>query len=1030
MRFCILGPLEAHEGTRPVALGGHKQRALLAMLVLHRGAVVSTERLIDALWGERPPASAVKSVQVYVSQLRKELGEGVVLTRDGGYVIDAAIELDLADFERLAAEGRADLDRGDVRAADQKLAAALALWRSNDALPEFAYDEFAHADIARLEELRLATLEDRIDADLALGRHAQLTGELESLVSDHPLRERLHCQLMLALYRDGRQAEALEAYQRARLALDEVGLQPGRALQELQRGVLEQNAALDLPQSDGGMVLRAVARRGRVLLAGGLALLAAAVVAAVVVSGGNTGAETQVVPNSVAALDPRTGAVVADVPVGRTPSSIGVGRGAVWVLNADDQTVSKIDPGGPRLVRTFATGGQFTDLGAGRDGIWVGTGTSISDSSVAGSLVPAGLVRLDDVSGVVDARVALRMPGAGAVPAENRWGPGQTQIAVARGAVWAVNGDQSLSRIDPLTNRVVSRVPGARVRAVGAGGAGVWGISVEGELLRVDPVRNVVSDRIRLPTAAPAGIAVGDRAVWVSDPFAGTIWRVTPTKPPIARTIASGVGTASIAFGAGAVWAANSLDGTVLRIDPATDRIVTRIHVGGTPREVTVGAGRVWVSVAPGAPTTPRGLGQRASGAARGVRSSACGPVSFGGAGTPQVLIASDLPLQSGPRASTLPMTQAIEFVLARHRFRAGRFTVGYQSCDDATVQAGGADLAKCTGNARAYAATPALVGIVGPFNSSCTFEQLGLLNGAPGGPIAVVSPSNSATELTRGDPHDPSALGGLYPTGVRNYARVYPMDTEQGAADALLARQLRLRRVYVLRDAPTTTYGSFNAQGFTRAARRLGVPVVGHLAWHRTRGLDRIVRAVRSSRADGVFLAGAAFDTGGPLLRRLRAALPHAAIIASDGWAVATFVRRAAGRAADGLYVSLGGVPDARLGSAGQRFIKAFRASQPAHVVPSFSAAYAAQAAQVLLLAIARSDGTRASVTHQLLHVRIADGVLGAVAFDHNGDVLNPRFTILRLTGGHESPTGLSDHVGTTIDRIVAVPTELVDEH
>jgi branched-chain amino acid transport system substrate-binding protein len=373
-------------------------------------------------------------------------------------------------------------------------------------------------------------------------------------------------------------------------------------------------------------------------------------------------------------------------------------------------------------------------------------------------------------------------------------------------------------------------------------------------------------------------------------------------------------------------------------------------------------------------------------------------------------------------------MTQAIEFVLARHHFRAGRFTVGYQSCDDATVQAGGVDLAKCTGNARAYAATPALVGIVGPFNSSCAYVQLGILNGAPGGPVAMVSPSNSATELTIGDPHDPSALGRLYPTGVRNYARVCSMDVEQGAADALLARQLGLRRMYVLRDAPTTTYGSFNAEGFTRAARRLGVPVVGRGTWHANRGLDRIVRAVQESRADGVFLAGVVYDAGGPLLRRLRAALPRATIIAPDGWAEATFVRRVAGRAAEGLYVSYPAVPDARLGPAGQRFLKAFRASQPAHVVPSFSAAYAAQAADVLLQAIARSDGTRASVTRELLRVRIPDGVLGSVAFDRNGDVTNPRFTIFRLTGGRRSPTGLSDHVGTAIDRVVAVPPELMD--
>src|ERR687887_2553119 len=235
MEFRVLGPLEVLEDGRQIEIGGAKQRALLAILLLHANEVVSTDRLIDALWEEAPPETAQKALQVYISQLRKTLGKERLETKAPGYRLRIAQdELDLARFQRLAEEHPRE---------------ALALWRGQP-LAEFAYQRFAQAEIARLEELRLECLERRIEEDLEQGRHAALVGELERLVREHPLRERLRAQLMLALYRSGRQAEALEAYQDARRALtEELGIQPSHELRDLQRAILAQDVALALPDN-------------------------------------------------------------------------------------------------------------------------------------------------------------------------------------------------------------------------------------------------------------------------------------------------------------------------------------------------------------------------------------------------------------------------------------------------------------------------------------------------------------------------------------------------------------------------------------------------------------------------------------------------------------------------------------------------------------------------------------------------------------------------------------------------------------
>jgi DNA-binding SARP family transcriptional activator len=261
MDFRILGPLAVVDDDRAVALGGNKQRALLGLLLVHANETVSTDRLIDELWGERPPATAAKALQVQISRLRRALvggmsngSEGTIVTREHGYELTLDPErLDAYRFERLLAEGRSELAASRPGCAAAALEEALSLWRGSP-LADLAYEPFAQREIARLEELRLAAVEALMEAKLTLGRHAEIVGELETLVAEHPYRERLHAQRMLALYRCDRQAEALQAYQDARGKLvDELGIEPGERLRQLELAILEQDPALALANTESAV---------------------------------------------------------------------------------------------------------------------------------------------------------------------------------------------------------------------------------------------------------------------------------------------------------------------------------------------------------------------------------------------------------------------------------------------------------------------------------------------------------------------------------------------------------------------------------------------------------------------------------------------------------------------------------------------------------------------------------------------------------------------------------------------------------
>lgn len=573
--FRILGPLEVLEQGESLHLSGGKKRALLVLLLLHSGESVSTERLIDALWGERPPASAANSVHIYVSQLRKTLGGGRLATNGGGYSLQLGHdELDARTFERLLGEGRALLVRGEPEAAKTMLTEALGLWRGPP-LADFAYEEFARGEIARLEELRVQTTEEGIDADLALGRAGAVVAELEALVRTHPLRERLRGQLMLALYQVGRQTEALDVYRDGRRALaDELGLEPGLALQQLERSVLNHDPALEARLEPAQR--RASRVRGPALVAiASLALLVIVVIVAIQLRSRHTGL-VSVAANSVGVIDPRTNRIVAQVPVGNTPTEVAIGEGSVWVLNSNEQTLSRIDPETKTVLRVVPTTTSASDLAVGAGAVWV-AGTTQT------------LTRIDP-----EAPLGARTFGLpGAPDSLISSGEQPSRVAATTRAVWATTTG-GVWRIEPAPRRRFAFGERGCCGPVAIGLGSIW-IASQFGLDRIDASTGRLEAYIRLPFA-PADLAVGEGGVWVSDHFTDRLWRVDPKRNAVATTIAVGQGPSGVAVGAGSVWVA-SADGTVSRIDPNTDRVTDRIDVGGTPSGISVGRDGVWVTV-------------------------------------------------------------------------------------------------------------------------------------------------------------------------------------------------------------------------------------------------------------------------------------------------------------------------------------------------------------------------------------------------------------------------------------------------
>jgi YVTN family beta-propeller protein len=598
MQFRILGPLEVADDGKALPLGGGRQLALFAFLLLHANEVVSTDRLVDELWSKQPPATAEKIVRNYVSLLRKQLGDRLV-RRPPGYLLRVEPgELDSERFETLAREAGTQPPSD----AAKTLREALGLW-SGPPLGQLAYEPFAQQAIADLEERRVQVLEDRIAADIELGRERDVVPELERLVKDQPLRERPRGLLMLALYRAGRQTDALDVYQDARRTLvDELGLEPGPALQDLQRRILAHDP--DLSGAERGQRRDHRRRGGLMIGAAGAILLAAGIAAGTLELTGSSGAAglSRIDVNSVGVIDSGTNRIVAEVPVGSAPTRLALAGNSLWVVNTADSTVSHIDAEKRVVVRTIPVPGPPSGIAADEKAAWVVYLRSPDTSGVGAGSAGAALVdpRFDDVSHTValDQRFEY-----------------QDAVAVGLGAVWAAD-PAFITRLDP-SGRIRKAIPidYTSQGSLDVGYGAVWAVNGLG-VVRVDPATNVP---LTIPIAqtgtgvgpSPTAVAVGAGAVWVASRFVtgngfstsgkrGTVSRIDPQTNAVVATISVGHEPFAIAAADGAVWVANRTDSAISRIDPRTNRVVATIDVGGEPEGLAADAGSVWVSVSTG----------------------------------------------------------------------------------------------------------------------------------------------------------------------------------------------------------------------------------------------------------------------------------------------------------------------------------------------------------------------------------------------------------------------------------------------
>ena len=629
--FGLLGPLVVVRDGHSLALGGRQQRAVLARLLIQTGAVVSVDQLLLALWGERPTDGAVTTVQTYVSHLREVLepdrsrgaAPRLLLTEPRGYrlaVPDLAV--DAMVFEQAVSAGRCALAAGRFEDASTGLDRALRLWRG-DVLSDLADFDFTREASAQLAGLRLSALEDRCEADLALGRHRQVADELDSVAAAHPLRERVHAQRMLALYRCGRQAEALAAYGSLRDTLaEELGIDPNPEVQGLHLAILRQDPALHVERPppavqqpappvaqlagavgaeraggpDGGGPGRTGrdGRRGpsrRWLAAASVAVVVLSLVGASARSAGgpadgpqrSTGRSPPLLGvNSVGRLDAATGLGSA-VRVGQDPAGLAYGAGALWVANEGSRTVTRVDPSDDRVVSTVAVGVAPSAVAVTGDDVWVVDG---GDATVSR----------------VNARTNRKVQVI-------RVGNAPSAIAAGSGGVWVANGaDDTIQRIDPQSGRPdppidVGDTPSGVAVAAGI----VWVANAgDGTVSRVDARTGDLRSPIKVGVG-PRGLAVTRGAVWVANSLELSVTRIDPLRGRVVRTVRVGDGPRSVVAGAGAVWVADEYGGRLDRIDPRTNRVARRVPLGGSPRAVAAAGASVWVATGPPTGSAHRG---------------------------------------------------------------------------------------------------------------------------------------------------------------------------------------------------------------------------------------------------------------------------------------------------------------------------------------------------------------------------------------------------------------------------------------
>jgi YVTN family beta-propeller protein len=645
----ILGPLVVSRDDQEVRIGAAKQRALLTLLLLRRGELVPTDRLVEQIWNGAPPATAVKSVQVYVSQLRKALGEGTLETRPGGYLLRAEkTALDADRFEELLSEGHRLLAQADAEGASRTLREALALWRGPP-LAEFRYAEFARDEIARLDELRLVAQEERLEADLALGREAEAVPDLEVLIREHPLRERLRELLMLALYRSGRQADALAAYQDARTSLvDELGLDPGESLQQLEKAILRHDPALDVR----GAVPRPIPLPPSVVAVQDRSLPRGTVTFLFTDIEGSTALLKTLGPAYGDLLDAHREILraLAEAHDGREVDNQGdsfffafARAGAAVGAAADAQrALQKHEwPGGAEVrVRMGLHTGE-PSLGPERyHGIGVHRAARIGSVAHGGQVLLSNATRelVDDVPGVSSRELGYYRledidqperlfqldveglpstfppPQAEEAPSRGRSrrltlvGAGLAAAAVAAvlALTFGLSGSahtlshldaDSAGAIDPGSNHLVSEAKvGSGPGKMASGFGSVWVVNdFGGTVSRIDPATGTVQDTIQVD-ADPTAIAVAGDSVWVTSAGTRQVDRINPQTDTIVERTPVGNGPSGIAPGAESLWVANRLDDTVTQIDAATGKVRRTLPAGSTPSDIAYGLGAVWVT--------------------------------------------------------------------------------------------------------------------------------------------------------------------------------------------------------------------------------------------------------------------------------------------------------------------------------------------------------------------------------------------------------------------------------------------------
>jgi DNA-binding SARP family transcriptional activator len=600
LQFRVLGTVEAGADGNLLPLGGKKQRALLAYLLLNRNRSLAREALIDVLWPDDPPATATHALDVYVSRLRKTLGsDGLIEARGGAVRMTIDDEsLDVARFERLMAQAREAAEPRDRLAV---LDQALVLWRGH-ALADLLDEEFAHAESERLDEVRVAAVEERLETLLELGRHDEAIPQLQLLVAEEPLRERPRRLLMLALYRAGRQGDALSLYRETRRFLhDELGLEPSRELRELEAAILRQDPTLAPAAPSGERDGRRAARRRRrvaLIAAGATVAIAAAVVAAVLSHGGSHHSRPLVVPDLAAiALEPRSGRVTSIIPLRGQPIAAVAEGDTVWIANSSDRTLTRIeDRGEAPAVTTAGLPAQPVAIAFGAGKLWV---ASLERSH--------SLTAVDPLSGEIDFSIPLHEPGLGQF-SDSGWGA--NGVAFGNGSVWATVGVSGLMRLDTKGRLLGNYVIGPTPTSLTVGDDGnVW-VALIGpaEIAEFDALHGIkgpvvpVGDMASGEVATALACTIGDSgdSVWVpayggSDPI-GAVWRIEARRASVVNVVQTGGSPCEVAFGDGRVWVTNPNAQELDEIDPASAAIVRRIALTAPPAAIAVTSHHVWIT--------------------------------------------------------------------------------------------------------------------------------------------------------------------------------------------------------------------------------------------------------------------------------------------------------------------------------------------------------------------------------------------------------------------------------------------------